>query len=197
MKNFNFFIFGFYFPALVIYSLTSLLLGCKEFPNDYCQKIESVVLRVSQNYHGGDHYDVVLELENNITLYLESKDKVMWEEGKTYLIKHQGKILVSFKEVVSEPSTPIPKDEAVAIVSTIIYTIYENPKDHPEEFVVRKWVAQGPLSEIRLLPEGIIGKAKTLDEVRKLIPEDWVCLGQFPGMEDPVIKESWTPKPNK
>ena len=78
-------------------------------------------------------------------------------------------------------------------ISWMLYVIYDNLKDHPGEFVVRKWTIKGSLSEAKMIPEEkIIGKAKTLEGARRFVPDGWVNLGNFSALgEDPVIRESW------
>jgi hypothetical protein len=66
-----------------------------------------------------------------------------------------------------------------------VFTIYDHPLDHPDGFLVRRWVVTNgePLPrEWR--------KAATLEEARTLLPPGLHCLGRNPD-DDPKIVESW------
>lgn len=73
---------------------------------------------------------------------------------------------------------------AAAVLS--MYVIYDHPADHPDEFVARRWDvgATGPI------PKELVGSAKTLEEVRELLPPDLAMIPRMPG-DDPKIVEVW------
>lgn len=68
-----------------------------------------------------------------------------------------------------------------------IYTVYEHPKDFPNDFVLRR---------IFLLDDGSLEMEKeavtapSLDEIRKAIPPGRVRVLRRPD-DDPVIVECW------
>jgi hypothetical protein len=66
-----------------------------------------------------------------------------------------------------------------------LFTIYERPKDYPNNFVVRRWIIVGgqPTGQECQL-------ADTLEESRILIPPGLFNLGRQPG-DDPAIVETW------
>lgn len=63
-----------------------------------------------------------------------------------------------------------------------IFVIYDHPTDHPDDFVVRKWIG--------LDPREIVGKASTLEDARKLVPAGASRMPRFAG-DDRVIVETW------
>jgi hypothetical protein len=67
-----------------------------------------------------------------------------------------------------------------------VYVIYDHPKDHPEYFVVRRWVIQyGALyADLRHRC------CETLEDARLLIPNTCHQL-QSSFNDDPVILEVW------
>lgn len=67
-----------------------------------------------------------------------------------------------------------------------LYVIYENPKDFPGKFVVRRHAVMAGQS----VPDkqGIV--CNTLKEARSMVPSGLVNLHRFPE-DDPVIKEVW------
>jgi hypothetical protein len=65
----------------------------------------------------------------------------------------------------------------------VIYTVYERPKDYPEEFVIRCFRGEVPDPEP-------FARGRNLDEVRAQLPEGLVRLDAMPG-DDPVILETW------
>lgn len=65
------------------------------------------------------------------------------------------------------------------------WVIYDHPRDHPEHFVVRRW----------LIFPGFLEPAEhylanDLRAARKRIPKGMVCLGRQP-RDDPRIVEVW------
>lgn len=66
------------------------------------------------------------------------------------------------------------------------YAIYKNPRDYPDDFVVRVWII-GP-GTVQAGP--MICAVPTLEEARASLPEG---LDQIPRFEsdDPVIVEVW------
>ena len=66
----------------------------------------------------------------------------------------------------------------------VIFVIYDHPTDHPDDFVVRKWIG--------LDPREVVGTASTLEGARKLVPAGASCLPRFAG-DDRVIVETWLP----
>lgn len=64
-----------------------------------------------------------------------------------------------------------------------LYTIYWNPSDYPNKYVVRKWFLERP--------GPVIGTTESLDKARALLPDGVnTNLKRF-GMDDPVIVETW------
>ena len=69
-----------------------------------------------------------------------------------------------------------------------MWTVYERPRDFPNEFVVREWhVVAGKV--ISRQAAGAL-TAPTLEQARKLVPQDCVCMPRQEG-DDPVIVETW------
>lgn len=67
------------------------------------------------------------------------------------------------------------------------WTIYDHPKDYPDNFVVRRW-RLGDGGEP--VPDQECHLADSLEEARKYIPLGLVRMEPSPG-EDPVIVETW------
>lgn len=67
-----------------------------------------------------------------------------------------------------------------------IYTIYDHPKDYPNHFVMRVFDVSASAST----PTGDFTIADTLEEVRKAIPSECVCIARDL-TDDPVVVESW------
>jgi hypothetical protein len=63
-----------------------------------------------------------------------------------------------------------------------LYTIYENPRDYPGKFVVRRWVGlkPDPTAEVR----------DTLADARAAVPVGRVLLSRMAD-DDPCIAETW------
>lgn len=66
------------------------------------------------------------------------------------------------------------------------YTIYEQPRDHPHAWVVRRWV----VDERGTVDDGVWCLAVNLDAARESIPPGLVCLTRDPA-DDPCIVETW------
>jgi hypothetical protein len=67
----------------------------------------------------------------------------------------------------------------------VLFTVYDHPRDHPNSFVVRRYIVNNGESipdEIRL--------ADTLIGARDLLPPGVYNLGREPA-DDPVIVETW------
>lgn len=83
------------------------------------------------------------------------------------------------KQVGRAPAIPYP--------TMSMWTIYNRPKDYPKDFVARRSV---------ILHAGVIGPtddmftAKTLDEIRALLPRGLYRLDRQPG-DDAKIVEVW------
>jgi hypothetical protein len=70
---------------------------------------------------------------------------------------------------------------------SVIYTIYESPKDYPGMYVVRRYFvdARGPVADVKPLVV-----TKDLEKARGALPVGVYPLGRQPD-DDPVILESW------
>lgn len=107
------------------------------------------------------------------------------------------------ESVSQTESRPVKEDPSTSpLLETRLLTIYEKPSDFPDDYVVREWKIQGRVNEstgqlddFQMTSGEVFGKKGSLEEARKLIPDGWVRIGKFPGLEDPVIVESWTPQP--
>jgi hypothetical protein len=66
------------------------------------------------------------------------------------------------------------------------WTIYDHPRDYPDAFVARRWVA------IRgtVIPTNDMFVANSLNELRALLPPGLVLFPRFDG-DDPNIVEVW------
>ena len=62
-----------------------------------------------------------------------------------------------------------------------MFVVYDNPRDAPGKFVVRRWVGERPDAE----PVGI---AQTLEEARCLVPDGLENIGRMPN-DDQAIRE--------
>ncbi len=63
-----------------------------------------------------------------------------------------------------------------------IFTIYHNPKDFPEKYVVRLFDGKAPTR--------LLAVKDTLEEARKTIPPLFKQMDRSP-IDDPVIVETW------
>ncbi len=67
-----------------------------------------------------------------------------------------------------------------------LFTIYEKPRDYPDEWVVREWkIIKG-----EAVPTKGCERAATLEEARRAIPSGLVCIA-LSESDDPVIVETW------
>lgn len=66
------------------------------------------------------------------------------------------------------------------------WVIYERPADHPDHFVVRRWI----IIPGKALPTDELHLADTLEEARAFIPPGLTRMVRSPG-DDPVIVEVW------
>lgn len=67
------------------------------------------------------------------------------------------------------------------------WTIYQNPRDFPGQYVTRRWVAVGgePINDPEPLYVG-----QSLQAAREVIPWDACCMNRQPD-DDPVVLETW------
>lgn len=63
-----------------------------------------------------------------------------------------------------------------------LWVVYERPLDHPEHFVVRRWVLDRPTKDFRL--------GRSLREVREFIPPGLHRVPRHPN-DDAKIVETW------
>lgn len=71
-------------------------------------------------------------------------------------------------------------------IALSIYTVFENPKDFPGLFVVRRFdVVKG-----KSIATNWVHSARTLEQVRLLIPQGTVMLARHPE-DDATIVETW------
>lgn len=70
----------------------------------------------------------------------------------------------------------------------ITYTIYQNPLDTDDSFIIRGWLLVEGEGGRDFIDVGEIGRAKTLSEARKLLPEGSIPV---PKPEDLQILETW------
>lgn len=64
-----------------------------------------------------------------------------------------------------------------------MFTVYENPRDYPGKFVVRRWLDFIPDTKPMIVCD-------SLDLARAVIPQSAVCLGRY-AEDDPAIREVW------
>lgn len=64
-----------------------------------------------------------------------------------------------------------------------IYVIYDNPRDYPGKFVVRRWIGLQACAE----PEGVF---TTINEARTVVPAGAVFITPY-DTDDPCIAEVW------
>jgi hypothetical protein len=69
----------------------------------------------------------------------------------------------------------------------VLYTGYENPRDFPGQFVVRRWLADAGGVKCERRPFAL---GSTLESVRRLLPAGLHCLPRAT-TDDPVIVETW------
>ncbi len=70
----------------------------------------------------------------------------------------------------------------------VILTIYDHPRDYPDDFVVRRWVGRG-LNE-PVPDRDPYARVETLEEARALVPKDYSHTPRV-AEDDPKIVESW------
>jgi hypothetical protein len=68
-----------------------------------------------------------------------------------------------------------------------VWVVYERPSDFPQHFVLRKQVV---CSEGHTHPEAVCKVARSLQEIRTMVPPGRVCLQRMLE-DDPVIVETW------
>lgn len=71
---------------------------------------------------------------------------------------------------------------------TILYVVYERPKDYPEEFVIRRQFI-GRNSQ-QFFAKRLYARGGTLESVRAVLPGGLYNLGRMES-DDPVIREVW------
>jgi hypothetical protein len=67
-----------------------------------------------------------------------------------------------------------------------LFTIYDHPIDHPNDFIAREWVVVGSFYE----PRAIAARGASLDEVRAQLPPGLARIDRSPE-DDPKIVETW------
>ena len=67
-----------------------------------------------------------------------------------------------------------------------MYVIYRRPSDHPAPYAMRKW----HIGDEGATPDDELATGETLDEIRSLIPHNFVRFERNPS-DDPVFVESW------
>lgn len=65
----------------------------------------------------------------------------------------------------------------------ILFVVYENPRDFPGKFVVRRWLDTVPEAKPLTVCE-------QLDQARAVIPAGAANIGRFRD-DDPAIREVW------
>ena len=68
-----------------------------------------------------------------------------------------------------------------------MWTVYQNPKDYPGQFVARRFVIIG-MGHVAPTDDVVVGQ--TLDQVRTLLPPGLYRLERMPG-DDAKIVEVW------
>ena len=66
-----------------------------------------------------------------------------------------------------------------------MWTVYERPADHPQQYVARRWIA---IPKAELTSEFLV--ADDLESLRQKLPAGLVRMDRNPG-DDPVIVETW------
>lgn len=66
------------------------------------------------------------------------------------------------------------------------YTIYKNPLDFPDKYVMRVFEN----TSIGSVPTSEIAVSTNLENVRDAIPAGCICIARSPD-DDPVILETW------
>lgn len=67
------------------------------------------------------------------------------------------------------------------------YTVYFNPKDYPNKYIVRKFEV---LSQKEPLPREVIYEGKSLYQARRAIPCNCICFKRHNDDEKPIV-ETW------
>ena len=70
-----------------------------------------------------------------------------------------------------------------------MFTVYQRPKDYPDEFVVREY----EIRQEQVVASRLVVRAPTLDAARRALRRrrpDLVCIPRALA-DDPVIVESW------
>jgi hypothetical protein len=67
-----------------------------------------------------------------------------------------------------------------------IWTIYDHPKDQPDQFVARLWL----VGDGKLTPTNEMFVADTIEELHRLLPSGLNMIPRSPD-DDPVIVETW------
>lgn len=68
----------------------------------------------------------------------------------------------------------------------LIWTIYEKPKDHPDHYVVRRFMVSAGI----VMHDPVCQLADTLENARALLPAGLVNLGRSPQDQNSII-ETW------
>jgi hypothetical protein len=69
----------------------------------------------------------------------------------------------------------------------LMYVIYRNPSDHPDRFVVRRWVIT---SNSMLTEEVPVAVTTTIDEARTVVPPGAIRVPREE-TDDPAVYETW------
>ena len=95
-------------------------------------------------------------------------------------------------------SKPTPEQIAADLVEDLskpmsLYVIYQNVKDYPGKFPVKRWnltSATAEADQVRARESQLVGVVDSLEEARKLIPAGLHNLGRR-DHDDPLIVEAW------
>ena len=71
-----------------------------------------------------------------------------------------------------------------------MFVVYENPKDYPGKFVVRRWSVTPFENGVQLVPDSAAFVGDTLEKVRAAVPASAIRTPHYPG-DDPCIVEIW------
>ena len=71
-------------------------------------------------------------------------------------------------------------------MSLTLYTVYKNPKDYPDDHVIRRW----SVKDGKVLPQELFARARTLSAVRRKLPPGVFNLGREVD-DDACIVETW------
>ena len=98
-------------------------------------------------------------------------------------MKNKNVILENFKGINSYYAKKISINNSIAL-----FAIYKNPKDFPNEYVVRLWEINRQLGN-SFATKYCVAK-DTLEECRNSLPKGFYKIDRF-SSDDPVIVEAW------